>query len=112
MESVCGLENRLSTAWFVLTSRRYCTFIGYDPEECFKAVSLSFLHYFFDWLLSQKTGKDGRKKRGTKKSSSLGTYWKVYRLVYERARNEKLDAKLNRKMHRVGSSQASTERPG
>ncbi len=52
-------------------------------------------------MLSQKKGKKGRKKRGTKKSSSLGTYWKVYRLVYERATGDKLDAVMNRRMHRV-----------
>ncbi|KAK0612280.1 hypothetical protein B0T17DRAFT_620503 [Bombardia bombarda] len=69
-------------------------------NQAFASVTLAFLNSFFDWLLSQRTGKDGRKKRGTTKSSSLGTYWKVYRLVYERATGEKLDAKLNRKMHK------------
>ncbi|KAH8744320.1 C2H2 finger domain protein [Diaporthe sp. PMI_573] len=80
---------------------QYCAFIKYDPQRAFESITLAFLNSFFDWLLSQRTGKDGRKKRGTTKSSSLGTYWKVYRLVYERATGEKLDAKLNRKMHRV-----------
>ncbi|KAK3290594.1 C2H2 finger domain protein [Chaetomium fimeti] len=80
---------------------QYCAFIKRDPQRAFESVTLAFLNSFFDWLLSQRTGKDGRKKRGTTKSSSLGTYWKVYRLVYERATGEKLDAKLNRKMHSV-----------
>ncbi|OCK73803.1 hypothetical protein K432DRAFT_311992, partial [Lepidopterella palustris CBS 459.81] len=31
----------------------------------------------------------------------LGTYWKVFRLVYKRATGVKLDAKLNRSMHKV-----------
>ncbi|KXX77138.1 hypothetical protein MMYC01_207556 [Madurella mycetomatis] len=80
---------------------KYCAWFEYDPQESFESVSLGSLYNFFDWLLGQKAGKNGRKKRGTKKSSSLGTYWKVYRLVYERATGAKLDAKLNRKMHRV-----------
>ncbi|KAJ5066003.1 C2H2 finger domain protein [Bipolaris maydis] len=32
---------------------------------------------------------------------SLGTYWKVFRLVYERATGVKLDGKMNRSMHKV-----------
>ncbi|OAQ57486.1 C2H2 finger domain-containing protein [Pochonia chlamydosporia 170] len=47
------------------------------------------------------TRKDGRKLRGTTKSSSLGTAWKVFRLVYERVVGAKLDPKLNRNMHKV-----------
>ena len=43
------------------------------------------LYSFFEWLLSQKLGKGGRRRRGTKHNSSLGTYWKLYRLVYQRA---------------------------
>ncbi|KID94307.1 C2H2 finger domain protein, partial [Metarhizium majus ARSEF 297] len=72
---------------------------------CFESLSqsnaLPLLYNFFDWLLNQKIGKNGRKKRGTRKSSSLGTYWKVFRLVYERATGNKLDPKLNRHMHKV-----------
>ncbi|KAK3332197.1 hypothetical protein B0T19DRAFT_397983 [Cercophora scortea] len=80
---------------------KYCAWFEYDPQESFESVSLGSLYNFFDWLLGQKAGKNGRKKRGTKKSSLLGTYWKVFRLVYERATGAKLDAKLNRKMHRI-----------
>ncbi|KAF2263259.1 hypothetical protein CC78DRAFT_554127 [Lojkania enalia] len=32
---------------------------------------------------------------------SLGTYWKVFRLVYERATGEKIEGKTNRSMHKV-----------
>ncbi|EMD84663.1 hypothetical protein COCHEDRAFT_1167444 [Bipolaris maydis C5] len=31
----------------------------------------------------------------------IGTYWKVFRLVYERATGVKLDGKMNRSMHKV-----------
>ncbi|KAK0726751.1 hypothetical protein B0T26DRAFT_747161 [Lasiosphaeria miniovina] len=80
---------------------KYYAWFEYDPQESFESVSLGSLYNFFDWLLGQKAGKNGRKKRGTKKSSSLGTYWKVYWLVYEKPTGAKLDAKLNQKMHRV-----------
>jgi len=53
-------------------------------------VSRNLLRSFFDWLLNQKTGKGGRRMRGTKHKSSLGTYWKLYRLVYERATGDKI----------------------
>ncbi|KAF2676663.1 hypothetical protein K458DRAFT_180019 [Lentithecium fluviatile CBS 122367] len=66
----------------------------------FATVSIATLHTFFDWLLSQHRGKGGRKRWGTKHASSLGTYWKVFRLVYERATNAKLVAKMNRSMHK------------
>lgn len=80
---------------------KYCAYIDHDPRVCFESVSINVLYTFFDWILNQTQGKDGRKRRGTTKRSSLGTYWKVYRLVYERAMTRKLDAKLNRQMHRV-----------
>ncbi|KAF2802862.1 uncharacterized protein BDZ99DRAFT_491913 [Mytilinidion resinicola] len=72
-----------------------------DNLRSYTAVSVSTLYTFFDWLLSQRRGKGGRKCRGTKIASSLGTYWKVYRLVYERATGVKLDGQMNRSMHEV-----------
>ena len=75
-----------------------------DPTECFKSVSAKMLRRFFRWYLNQKFSKNGRRKRGTKKKSSLSTRWKVFRLVYERAMGKKLDAQLNRKMHKVACS--------
>lgn len=83
---------------------RYSAFINGDSIEALRTLSadsVAILYYFFDWVLSRKTGKDGRRLTRTKKRSSLGTYWKVFRLVFERATGDKLDAKLNRKMHRV-----------
>ncbi|QLI67036.1 uncharacterized protein G6M90_00g030440 [Metarhizium brunneum] len=85
--------------------RQYCKMLERDPQSCFESLSqsnaLPLLYNFFDWSLNQKIGKDGRKRRGTRKSSSLGTYWKVFRLVHERATGNKLDPKLNRRMHKV-----------
>lgn len=69
----------------------------------YQCVSLPLLHSFFDWLLNRKSGKRGRRLRGTKLKSSLGTYWKVYRLVYERATGQKIHGQVNRGMHKVGN---------
>ena len=64
-------------------------------------MSVRNLYTFFNWLLDQRRGKGGRRRRGTKHASSLGTYWKVYRLVFERATGTKIDGKLTRSMHKV-----------
>ena len=77
-------------------------YLGKDQFRRYETISISTLYTFFNWLLSQRQGKDGRKRRGTKLASSLGTYWKVFRLVYERATGAKLDATINRSMHKVG----------
>lgn len=67
----------------------------------YQAVSTRILYNFFDWLLNQKRGKSGRRIQGIKYKSSLGTYWKVYRLVYERATGDKIEGPLTRSMHKV-----------
>ena len=64
-------------------------------------MSVHLLYNLFNWLLNQTQGKDGRKRRGTRKRSSLGVYWKIFRLVYERATGEKVGPKMNRQMHSV-----------
>ncbi|KAK0367440.1 C2H2 finger domain-containing protein, partial [Colletotrichum limetticola] len=68
-----------------LFTYRFCAVIKRDVQQCYETISTRIVHTFFDWFLNQKVGKDGRKKRGIKKKSSLGTYWKVFRLVFERA---------------------------
>jgi hypothetical protein len=85
----------------MLTYHSFCNYIRKDPEEAYKDISLNLFYGFFNWLLSQQRGKGGRRRRGTKYASSLGTYWKVYRLVFERATETKIDSKMNRSMHRV-----------
>ncbi|KAK7408613.1 hypothetical protein QQX98_009215 [Neonectria punicea] len=67
-----------------------------DPDRCLESISLGLLASFFTWRLDLKTGKEDRRMKGIKTSSSLGTNWKVFRLVYERATGAKLDPKLNR----------------
>ncbi|KXH36374.1 C2H2 finger domain-containing protein [Colletotrichum salicis] len=89
--------------------RQFCCVLKRDPKECYAKISLSLMYNFFDWVMSQKVGKNGRKKRGIKKKSSLGTYWKVFRLVFERAVGEKINQKLNRSMHRAGKKHRLSE---
>jgi hypothetical protein len=72
-----------------------------DPKKMYSNISLRRLNAFFDWLLNQRRGKGGRRRQGTKRTSSLGTYWKVYRLAYERATGDKINGAMNRGMHKV-----------
>ncbi|PVH92773.1 C2H2 finger domain protein [Periconia macrospinosa] len=75
--------------------------LGRERFRNYETVSVGTLFTFFDWLLGQRRGKKGRRLRGTKFASSLGTYWKVFRLVYERSTSVRLDPKMNRGMHKV-----------
>jgi hypothetical protein len=43
----------------------------------------------------------GEEGRNTNYKSSLGTYWKLYRLVYEKAIGEMINIQMNRVMHRI-----------
>ncbi|KAH7012484.1 C2H2 finger domain protein [Microdochium trichocladiopsis] len=82
--------------------QRFCRGNGFgDPCRRLKSIYLGILVSFFTWRLDLKTGKDDRKIKGIKTASSLGTNWKVFRLVYEKAVGAKLDPKLNRQMHKV-----------
>ncbi|KAI0837724.1 C2H2 finger domain protein [Hypoxylon sp. FL0890] len=77
-------------------------FLRRSPQECYETISIKLLQAYFDWSLNQRLSRDGtRKRKKVTKSSSLGTHWKVFRLVFERATNEKIDPKLNRTMHKV-----------
>ena len=66
-----------------------------------QAISRRTLKAFFEWILNQRQGKGGRRLAGIKSASTLGTYWKVFRLVHERETGEKIGGKMNRYMHRV-----------
>jgi hypothetical protein len=68
-----------------------------------RAISHRTLRSFFDWMLNQRRGKAGRRLAGIKSANTLGTYWKVYRLVHERAMGEKIQGKMNRRVHKVRS---------
>lgn len=59
------------------------------------------MYTFLDWVLNLRRGKDGRRLPGTKCKSSLDTFWKVFRLVYERETSNKITKQMNRQMRRV-----------
>ncbi|KAH8663686.1 hypothetical protein BGZ60DRAFT_565713 [Tricladium varicosporioides] len=80
---------------------RYCKYIRKDLSRMIQAISRRTLKAFFEWLLNQRQGKGGRRLAGIKSASTLGTYWKVFRLVHERATGEKINRKIDRYMHRV-----------
>lgn len=79
----------------------FCKMLGRDQLDCYKSLSKGMVYNFFNWRLNQKSGKNGRVIRGTKNKSSLDTYWKVFRLVFERATGKKIDSSLNRGVHQV-----------
>ncbi|KAK2035837.1 C2H2 finger domain-containing protein [Colletotrichum somersetense] len=79
----------------------YCEVLERDLLQCYKTLSIKILYNFFDWYLSQKVGKDGRKRSGIKKKSSLGTYWKIFRLVFESALGERISSKLGHSMRKI-----------
>ena len=72
------------------------------------AISRRIFKAFFDWMLNQRREKSRRRLAGIKSANTLGIYWKVFRLVYERATREKIKGKLNRNMHRVSNAFLST----
>jgi len=69
--------------------------------KTYNSITTGDLSSFFRWKLDQKHGKDGRKLRGTRLSSSLTTYWKLFLLVYERATTRSTDSRIVCRMHQV-----------
>lgn len=57
----------------------------------YRRMDVRTLYTFFNWVLNQRRGKGGRRRQGLKFQSSLDTYWKIFRLVYEREMQEKID---------------------
>lgn len=72
-----------------------------DPLEEYLRLSIGMLYTFLEWSLNQRRGKNGRRLPGIKQKSSLETFWKVFRLVYERATSGKIEKSMNRQMRRV-----------
>ncbi|KAK1989918.1 C2H2 finger domain-containing protein, partial [Colletotrichum falcatum] len=68
------------------------------PQECYKKLPAKTLYTFFNWYLSQKEGKGGRRRSGVKKQSSLKTYWKNFRLAFEQATGMGIASKQGRSM--------------
>lgn len=80
---------------------RFCCFIRKDPNEEYHRISMPILYNFLEWALNLRRGKNGRRLPGIKCKSSLDTFWKVFRLVYERSTSNRIDKQMNRRMRRV-----------
>lgn len=52
--------------------------------------------------MNQKVGKNGRKKQGTKSSSSLETQWKNLQIVYKVAMKKKFEPHVYEEIQEVG----------
>ncbi|CAI7565337.1 unnamed protein product [Penicillium viridicatum] len=72
-----------------------------DPQQEFLKLSVGILYTFLDWALNLRRGKNGRRLPGIKRKSSLETFWKVFRLVFERATSGKIENRMNRQIRRV-----------
>ena len=66
----------------------------------YQRIDVHKLYAFFNWVLNQRRGKDGRRRQGLKYRSSLETYWKIFRLVYEREMQEKISRETSRRLNK------------
>ncbi|KAK1975244.1 C2H2 finger domain-containing protein [Colletotrichum cereale] len=89
-EFECQDYSPSTTALLDNVEEQYCEVLDRDPRQCYETLSVGILYNFFDW-----------KRSGIKKKSSLGTYWKIFRLVFERAMGERIASKLGRSMRKV-----------
>ncbi|KZL70485.1 C2H2 finger domain-containing protein [Colletotrichum tofieldiae] len=99
-EFECQDYSPSTTALLNNVEEQYCEILDRDPRHCYQTLSMKLLYNFFDWYLSQKVDKEGRERSGIKKKSSLGTYWKIFRLVFESAVGERIASKLGRSMRK------------
>ncbi|KAJ5086714.1 hypothetical protein NUU61_008021 [Penicillium alfredii] len=91
-----ALLDRVEEKW-----SQFCSFLRKDPQEEYQRLSIPILYNFLDWVLNLRRGKNGRKVPGIKCKSSLDTFWKVFRLVYEKTTSDKIGKQMNRQMRRV-----------
>ncbi|KAF3481524.1 uncharacterized protein GIQ15_04283 [Arthroderma uncinatum] len=85
------LLDRVEREWL-----NFCAYLKKDVKEMYLKVDVVKIYTFFHWSLNQRRGKDGRRRQGLQYKSSLETYWKVFRLVYEREKQEKIDKETSR----------------
>lgn len=67
----------------------------------YAGINLKVIYQFLDWYLNQTTGMNERKKAGIRSRSSLVTFWCTFRLAYKRARNVRIDKRIDR--HRLSN---------
>jgi hypothetical protein len=76
---------------------RYCQYVGKDPDQVIEDITPRSIKAFFDWVLNQCRGKAGRRGKGVKSEDSLGTYYKVFWQVCQRATSTKIGGEHNNK---------------
>ncbi|KAF2174837.1 hypothetical protein K469DRAFT_685224 [Zopfia rhizophila CBS 207.26] len=86
--------NKIAEQW-----REYCDFLEKDPSDKLNSITVGDVDSFFRWKLDKKQNIDRRWLRGTKESSSLGTYWKQFLLEYKRATGKDTGGQIIRQMH-------------
>lgn len=70
--------------------------------KCYTEISIKVIYHFLTWVVNQKVGKDGRRKRGIRRKNSLITFWCTFRLAFQRATAYKIDQFIDRsRMHNV-----------
>lgn len=74
----------------------YCVFLKADENQMYQQLNYRVLYTFFYWMLNQRRGKEGRRRQGIKYRSSLITYWKNFRTVYELKMEKKVDKETSR----------------
>lgn len=79
----------------------YCKFLKSDAKAMYQQLDYRVLYTFFDWMLNQRRGKNGRRRQGIKRKSALNTYWKNFRTVYELEMHEKIDKDTSRHIVKI-----------
>ncbi|EDN08224.1 predicted protein [Histoplasma mississippiense (nom. inval.)] len=92
-----ALQDRIRQEWL-----SYCKFLKSDAKAMYQQLDYRVLYTFFDWMLNQRRGKNGRRRQGIKRKSALNTYWKNFRTVYELEMHEKIDKDTSRHIVKNG----------
>ncbi|OJD11104.1 hypothetical protein AJ78_08054 [Emergomyces pasteurianus Ep9510] len=74
---------------------RFCACVKLNLKKTYQRMNVKKLYTFFSWVLNQRHDKGGRRCQRLKYQSSLETYWKIFRLVYEREMKEKIDQEIS-----------------
>lgn len=78
----------MSTCYHLSTyadSTRFCRLILVRPwQRCMRELNIDMLQSFFEWHVWQERRKDGRKKRATRVTRPLQTFWNSFSSLYRR----------------------------
>lgn len=70
---------------------RYCIFVRRDPIQAYHDLTIQSLKGFLSWVCDRRRGKNGRRRIGIRRLSSLQTFWKWYQLVYKVEAGKRID---------------------